>query len=358
MLTGLAVQTKRVEAKSNLQGESPVLDLMASIECPRLTLTNDLRPTIRDITGPDVDAQISTLGDFETMAAGLVARHRGAGLTLTAHCLLAPGQSPGAIAQGSLQEYHADDVGPHAAILCDGESHEVRYSLRSFAARQFALVERNIHGPLTSMWEAIPEATRCNLRLHFILTVRRDSGCMGEHNPVHADTFDGTMCAFGLMSTKVPTPIFPVATFEPSALERVVQEAAGADRSTRPPEIHTSSDAGARPSRGGCLVVLPPSVAHSIPNTPESVESQSSTSELGTLLSKEGSPRWFCRVSIEVVPDGPPVDGAWNQWRRAWPGGADTRRRIALLAVRHAWGDSALAERARAQMGLDMTGWW
>ena len=207
------------------------------------------------------------------------------------------------------------------------------------------------------MWEAIPDDVRCNLRLHFILTVRRDAGCMGERHLVHADTFDGTMCAFGLMSTKVPTPIFPAATFEPSALERIVLEAAGADRTIRPPEIHTISES-ARPSREGRLVILPPSVAHSIPNIADSVESQSATSELGTLLSKVGDTRWFCRVSIKMVPDGPPVDGAWNQWRRTWPGGADTRRRVALLVVRYVWGGGALAERARAQMALDMSEWW
>jgi hypothetical protein len=60
------------------------------------------------------------------------------------------------------------------------------------------------------MWGAIPGDIRPLLRMHFILTVRRDSGQLGTHNPVHADTFGGTMCAFALMSTKVPTP-FPLS---------------------------------------------------------------------------------------------------------------------------------------------------
>jgi hypothetical protein len=118
-----------------------------------------------------------------------------------------------------------------------------------------------------------------------------------------------------------------------------------------------------RVPKEGCLLLLPPSAAHSVPNIPGRVEDVSAVSEQGTRLSAAGDARWFCRVSIEVVPVGEPRKrdgkGAWKEWRRLWPpatGGEDTRKRVALLAARHVWGDAAFSERARAAMGLDMTG--
>ena len=123
----------------------------------------------------------------------------------------------------------------------------------------------------------------------------------------------------------------------------------------------------ARPARAGCLLILPPAVAHSIPNAPHAIECGAAASEQGALLSSEGAARWFCRVSLEVVPAPPAgaaaAGGAWAQWTRQWPGadaGAQrgARMRVALLAARHVWGDAEFAERARALLGLDMTGWW
>lgn len=181
---------------------------------------------------------------------------------------------------------------------------------------------------------------------------------MGTHNPVHADTMDGTMCAFALMCTKVQTPIFPAATFERSTLERFVAESAGKEPGVvnRPPEIHTRTITPPRAAREGCLVMLPPCVAHSIPNNSEKIETSGSVSEYGTQLSAPGDARWFCRVSIEVVPKGPTVEDAWGQWRQPWPaamGGEDTRKRVALLTARYVWGDAEFSKCARQMMELD-----
>jgi hypothetical protein len=179
------------------------------------------------------------------------------------------------------------------------------------------------------------------------------------------------MCAFALMSTKAPTPVYPATAFEPSALARFVAEAPGTPGIARPAEVHVQPASPARPARAGCLLILPPAVAHSIPNAPHAIECGAAASEQGALLSSEGAARWFCRVSLEVVPAPPPhplggsqagggaggAEGAWGLWQREWPGGPDTRRRVALLAARHVWGDADFAEQARAAMGLDMAGW-
>jgi hypothetical protein len=63
------------------------------------------------------------------------------------------------------------------------------------------------------------------LRWHFILTVRRDTEL--DAHPIHADTIDGTMACFALLSTKVPTPICPRDVFEPPALARFAQKSRG-----------------------------------------------------------------------------------------------------------------------------------
>jgi hypothetical protein len=104
--------------------------------------------------------------------------------------------------------------------------------------------ERNLHGQLSALHESIPAAVRNGLCFHFILTVLRDTGALGTHNPVHADTVDGTMLSFALMCTKVPTPIYPAAAFEPSALERLAQEAAGNPQCRDPTQPATPASTG------------------------------------------------------------------------------------------------------------------
>ena len=82
------------------------------------------------------------------------------------------------------------------------------------------------------------------------------------------------------------------------------------------------------------MVMVPPCVVHSIPNNPGLIESSDAVSEYGTQLSAPGDARWFCRVSIEVVPVGPLREDAWRQWRQHWPDGDDIRKRVELLTAR------------------------
>lgn len=122
----------------------------------------ELRPAILELTGHEVDEQILRLRAFEQDAAELVraadaeAEEHGKSssqLSLCAHYLLSPGTGPGMVTDPALQQVLASDNGPPAAIACDGENaHKVRYNLRCFAAQQFALVERSLHGRLTAFW--------------------------------------------------------------------------------------------------------------------------------------------------------------------------------------------------------------
>ena len=75
----------------------------------------------------------------------------------------------------------------------------------------------------------------------------------------------------------------------------------------------------------------------------------------GNPLATKDDNRWFCRVSIEIVPArGGKVDGgAWSQWGNGWQDGAlsvGVRQEVARLAAEHVWGDPAFAGRAREQM--------
>ena len=55
---------------------------------------------------------------------------------------------PAATLAAALQAYSQGDAAPPGAIVCEGPAAAVRFALRQFAARQFALVERSLHGRL------------------------------------------------------------------------------------------------------------------------------------------------------------------------------------------------------------------
>ena len=218
-------------------------------------------------------------------------------------------------------------------------------------------MERALHGRLTAVWEELgaPGA----LRWHFIVTIRRDTE-LDEH-PIHADTFDGTMAAFALLSTKVPTPIYPRAVFEPTALAGFVVESRGpaapADVGvTFRPEIIRVADGREGPRRAAnsaALVVLPGAVAHSVPDRAPRAAGSATVDSSGSRVAADGDARWFCRVSVELVPScgGELYDYVWapalgrGAWAQAlapgWP--ARLRERTAVLVARHVWGDSVFA---------------
>ena len=310
-----------------------------------------LNPAILELTGAEVDAQRHLLAGFEDNAQGLIERNpRGSPMTLMSHFLLRPGASPGCICNPVLQNYNTDD----ASFFLDGHAAEIANYLRPFAARQCALVERALHGRLTAVWEELgaPGA----LRWHFIVTIRRDTE-LDEH-PIHADTFDGTMAAFALLSTKVPTPIYPRAVFEPTALAGFVVESRGpaapADVGVtfRPYAIRVADgrEGPRRAANSAALVVLPGAVAHSVPDRAPRAAGSATVDSSGSRVAADGDARWFCRVSVELVPscggelyDAPALGrGAWAQaLAPGWP--ARLRERTAVLVARHVWGDSVFA---------------
>ena len=194
------------------------------------------------------------------------------------------------------------------------------------------------------------------LRWHFILTVRRDTEL--DAHPIHADTIDGTMACFALLSTKVPTPIYPRAVFDPPALARFVQESRGPAApdavgvTFRPVAIRVAHglEGPRRAAKSAAIVVLPGAVAHSVPDTRPVGAGTATVDSSGRPVAADGDARWFCRVSVELVPapsSGAELleGGAWAQALLPWrPAGL--RERAAVLVAQHVWGDFAFAARA------------
>jgi hypothetical protein len=315
-----------------------------------------LNATIIELSGGVVDAQLELLRNFENSARGAWQEQLSADplqpAKFCAHAFVAPGIMASAVCHDALERRDTDLMSFHPD---DESSASVFNYLRFFAARQCAMVERLLHGRLLVVWELLGTEV-ANLRWHFIVTVRRDHGFdPREQNPIHADTFDGTMAAFALLSTKVPTPIYPAAYFHPSALRQFVGEVTGVSP-LRPDRIRLArTDDGmersgpARVQRDATLVVFPPSVAHCVPNCDPS--HCASANGRGEPFAVEADARWFCRVSLELVPARDNTDGgAWGQAAlHNWPS-IEIRKRAAVLIAEHVWGDPDFAMRAAALM--------
>ena len=237
-----------------------------------------LNAAIIELSGGVVDSQIRALAAFETHAKGSITKQTAGGdpdtqpnqqsrsaasAAWTSHAFLAPGAPPGAVCDAALEEGDTES----AWWCADGEEAEsIAIRLRQFAVRQFALVERAIHGRLLTLWEGIAEGDRADLRWHFICTVRRDHA-PGGAGPTHADTFDGCMVAFALAANKIQTPIFPAAHFDPPAVQQFVSAANGRDPTCRPDRIQLAraADGGERCGpqrrpRDAVVLILPGAV--------------------------------------------------------------------------------------------------
>lgn len=310
-----------------------------------------LCPTIIELSGGDIDKQIRELSSFEQHAKASIKE----GVSCwQMHALLPSGEGPGGVCHPSI------DVHP---LKSDDPSAGVAIRLGSFARQQFTIVERSLHGRLMDVWTALNEDERELLQWHFIINVTRETATVGTH-PIHADTFDGTIAAFALMSNKVPTPVYPAAEFGanglPTALDRFVSEVSGG-QSTRPSDeilVSPGWEGPIRQPRNSNITILPPSVAHANPSVDIHAPTSSTMDSLGRLLASPADNRWSCRVTIEVIPAGssspsprgggggiPLDENGALLWRRPWPRGL--RERVAYLVAFHVWGDKAFAERAR-----------
>ena len=66
-----------------------------------------------------------------------------------------------------------------------------------------------MHGKLLAIWESLTPEERMQIRFHCVMTVMRsEESYLSEP---HADSFDGTICFFALMSNKIGTRIYPAA---------------------------------------------------------------------------------------------------------------------------------------------------
>jgi hypothetical protein len=171
------------------------------------------------------------------------------------------------------------------------------------------------------------------------VTVRRSAaGSHGvkaaweKHEPgaVHIDSFDGTILCFGLISTKLGTPIYPEARFL-NPLDMFLRQSRTGHKGAHQLEDGTETKAERaallgprRRWRAGTLVVMPACVAHSKPidDDPEPTTA-----------------RWFCRATLRVAIEGR---------RDSTPAGHALRLALALLVAEHVWEDPDFALAATA----------
>lgn len=314
-----------------------------------------LRSDILEISGRAADTLARDLAAWEANAAGSIAAGND---TWVGHAFSAPGVGPAALADPSWAEGDTASV----RFLAPAPADAIAIRFRKFCAAAFGLVERNIHTRLQAAWDAVGARAcgdiRPHLRWHAIMTLKRtapevdvpDSGC-----DIHADSFDGTIVCFALVSSKMGTPIFPNAQFAEPPLEQFVRESVGGPH-CRPAAIRLAKSPTGRPLkhhqrewRDGSMAILPPAVAHSIP--PGRVWDFESRGSDGSVLATRDSPRWFARVAIEIVPArGGAVDGPWWEQHKGWATPAH-RAAVAALVAEHVWGDPEFAAAARAAFG-------
>jgi hypothetical protein len=205
------------------------------------------------------------------------------------------------------------------------------------------------------------------LRWHYICTIRRDSENEFKKHAIHADTFDGTLLAFALTSNKIPTPVYPGAYFQSNAIDLFMNAAEGKlDNTCRPKSIRLAKDTQngklltgvKRKPRDCSILILPAAVAHSVPSNVRLGMEESFDSNGEQFASKDDN-RWFCRVSIEIIPGGSSHmnahdGGAWQQWMRKWPTNENgkLRKLVCCLAAKHIWGDPDFARYAANHFNL------
>eukprot|EP01050_Picozoa_sp_SAG11_P031005 SAG11_NODE_9426_length_913_cov_0.859951_2_plen_228_part_01 len=203
-------------------------------------------PDITELTGACVEQNIRRLGQLETNFAGLVSEGQSSFLAST---LLDRGEDPGALCDPRL----AADSEKFKAVE---DAVRVANEFRGFCFEHSKLVERAMHGKLLAVWEGLSPDEQGQLRFHCITTITR-STAEGRPSSAHADSFDGTICYFALMSTKIGTNIYPAAQVAWRDRERTQATTPQAQflhemdsSSSRPPALRYDDDAlGAE--RGG-----------------------------------------------------------------------------------------------------------
>ena len=304
---------------------------------------------IVELTGFHVERNIRQLGNFEVNFAGLIQEGQN---SFVASTLLDTGEHPGALCNPGLKEVNGDASHKFQA---HGAAKDVADEFRDFCFHQSKLVERAIHGQLSAVFEGLTPAERQMVRFHSIMTVNRSS-TTAELQDAHADSFDGTICAFALMSNKIGTLIYPAAQVQWRNTERTEattpreqfdREMNNSANQPRPGALRYD-DAQLGPVRkwrdGSCLI-LPPSVCHQIAahNAVDPNDHDETFDSSGNVLAGRTDKRWFSRVTMEIIPEGPNArreHGNMSPFQLhtldAWPEGL--REKICGLVKDNIWG--------------------
>jgi hypothetical protein len=352
------------------------------------SVTNNNNPTfspeILELTGPKVETQIRQLQnfEFESNFAGIISGEANKDLKgkpvpfngpFLASSLLRPGCNPGALTDPNLKkpDTDTDDV----TFKTFGLANKVRHEFRNFCAKQFALVERNVHGKLLCVLEGLTEHERQSIRFHCIMTAVRSE--TSETGPIHCDSFDGTICTFALMSNKIGTPIWPSAqlafrvekddekistTIPTTPKKQFLREIKNKHPDQPRPKALRYDDSNLgppRPWKDGSCVILPPSACHGIaPHKATDPNEQDETKDsAGNILASRTLARWFCRVTLEIIPagNGETKENTCNADQRhghvnpfrihqvdCWPQG-NLREKVCRLVAEHVWGDDSFS---------------
>jgi hypothetical protein len=331
-------------------------------------VTNSINPTfhpeILELTGPKVESQIRQLQNFESNFAGIISGEANKDENgnpvpfngpFFASSLLRPGCNPGALNDPHLKLTDTDQV---TFKTHGSQANKVRFKFRDFCAKQFALVERNLHGKLLCVLEGLTEQERQSIRFHCIMTVVRSE--TNDEGPKHSDSFDGTICTFALMSNKVGTPIWPSAQLAfgefdnpTTPKEQFEREINNNPRQARPSKLgYDDNKLGPkREWKDGSCVILPPSSCHGISRhrATDQNENDETKDSAGNILASRTQARWFCRVTLEIVPVGVNADqqhGLDNPFTihqtDCWPQG-NLREKVCRLVAEHVWGDDSFA---------------
>eukprot|EP00049_Salpingoeca_infusionum_P020528 m.364318 g.364318 ORF g.364318 m.364318 type:complete len:330 (-) comp26567_c0_seq1:36-1025(-) len=319
-----------------------------------------LKPDIIEVTGLNVESQIRQLMGLESVLEDAISALQGHSKVWFAQVLASPGCFPDVMLSPELATRDTAEC----AFGSKDEELKGKPEVRQFCTQQVALVVEQLLPRLRTVWLELSEEERNALCFHAVVTIQRSEGTRIV-GPIHSDSFDGTLCAFGLMSSKIGTPIYPQGQvawvqhkerppMRTTALSQFLEESDGTPGVCRPGKLRYDEHqiGPCRVWRSGSLVIMPSCVCHAIASHKacDARVDDHTVAQDGTELASSSAPRWFCRITLQIIPAGPTVRVARDPWRQfsrhAWPSIA-LRRRVAYLNCKHVWRSKELAEEAK-----------
>lgn len=211
---------------------------------------------------------------------------------------------------------------------------------REFCIEYARIVEQTIGYKIKLMKQEASDDLFNRVKLIATVTMRRQEGSTTRNGDLHADSFDGTILAFALVSSRDGTVIYPYPrgrcqvsdTKESSPvsrtpLEQFERESRSGSHPARirwsPEEFPLNHDAP-REWRSQTMVILPAATPHCVPQLSAAAEN--------------GGARWFARLTLQLT-------GNWAS--------AEERLSIAKLVAKHVWGDTSFAEAAESSPPIE-----